>query len=98
MTTMRSSARPGFREQFRIRDRRLHFEPIGLRQAEALDDVHLLAVPQALVAEERIGREADGIDDERVAFPVADRVAVEREIGILGMLAAVREDLPPLRV
>ena len=50
-----------------------------------------------LVAEGRVGREADGVDDERVAFPVADRVAVEREIGILGMRAAVGEDLPPLR-
>ena len=47
---------------------------------------------------ERVRREADGVDDERAAFPMADRVAVEREIGILGMRAAVREDLPPLRV
>jgi hypothetical protein len=79
-------------------DRRFDLEPIRRAKPEALDDAHLLAVSLPLISERRVGREADGIHDERLAFPMPDRVAVEREIGILGMLAAVREDLPPLRV
>ena len=40
---------------------------------------------------------ADGIDDQRVAFPLADRVAVPRERGIR-ILRHVQRDLPPVLV
>jgi hypothetical protein len=55
-------------------------------------------VAHTAAAKRGVGREAGGIDDERVALPVPDRVTVEREIGILGMPAPIREDLPPLAV
>ena len=49
-------------------------------QADALDDVQLLAGGNgcaALIHPVVIATEADRVDDQRVAFPAADRLAVE---------------------
>src|ERR1051325_7193252 len=49
---------------------------VGVRVAVVIEPTALLPVSAAL--------ESSGIDDERVAFPATDGVAVPRRIGILG--------------
>ena len=88
----------GLRQGFGIGDGRVDLHHVGPDRMHALDDVHLVAVLGGIAAERRVGHEADRVHNQRVAVPMADRVAVIGRIGILGMAAAVGEDLPPLLV
>src|SRR6266516_650435 len=60
----------------------------------ALGGVQLLRVRVSAEIEPKFVVESDRIDYQRVAFPVSDGVPVPGRIDILGMLAAVHEDLP----
>ena len=50
------------------------------RARERLVDVHVVAVEPAGPLDPALVVEADDVDDERVAFPLADRVAVPRRV------------------
>ena len=63
-------------------------------QMDALDELHLLAVRHGDAIEPRLVVEVRRLDDERLAFPMADRVAHLRRRQVRPMLAAVRVDLP----
>ena len=63
-----------------------------VRARVALDDVELLGVRRAAAIEPELVVEADRIDDERVAFPVTDRVSEPRGNKTLRVLAAVHAD------
>src|SRR5262249_29679646 len=60
---------------------------------EALDDVHLIGVRVSCEIEPEPVVEANGVHDQRIALQPADRVAVPARIRVLGMLAAVQENL-----
>src|SRR5688572_4984635 len=62
-------------EHHRIVDRDLVVKHVRRHQPDALDDPHLAAVRHAVVSGYRL-LDADGVDDERVAFPAPHRVAV----------------------
>ena len=59
----------------------------------ALDRMQFLGVRRPAEIEPELVVEADRVDDERVAFPMANRVSIPRRIEISGMLASVHEDL-----
>src|SRR5262245_38800642 len=66
--------RPGLGERARIVDGELDLERV-VHLPDALDEVHLVGVKRAGLVDLRLLREADGVDHERVAFPVPDGVA-----------------------
>ena len=68
-------------------------ELADLRARVALDRAQLRRVRMAHEIEPEEIVEADGFDDERVTFPVPDRVAVPSRLEVVGMRAAVHEDL-----
>ncbi len=59
-------------------------------EREALDDVQLLAVAHG--RRDDAGLEADGVDDEHVAFPTADRMTGVARRDVRGMLRHVHVD------
>ena len=59
----------------------------GVGAAQRLDHVQRVAVRMADRVEPRVAVEADGVDDERVAVPPADRVAEPRRLDVLRMFA-----------
>src|SRR5262245_38172124 len=65
----------------------------GVDELEPLDDVELLGMRRAPVVDGRLAVQSDGIDDERVAFIVADGFAVPGRLGIRRVLA-VHIDAP----
>ena len=65
--------RPG--EHFRVLDRDGVVDVIGIGQRVALDDVQRVAVEVAGAIEPGPVVELDQVDDERVSFPMAARVA-----------------------
>ena len=82
----------------RIGHRVLDLELLAaVQQPEPLDDAQLLAGGNrgaALIHPVVIAAEVPGVHDQRVAFPTANRFAVERahdDVGI-GVLTAVEED------
>src|SRR5262249_43330571 len=78
----------------RIVDRRLDGQRTQVRTRVAFNRVQLLAVRVTAEVEPELVVEANGIDDQRLALVVADRVTVPRRIRIVGVFAAVDEDLP----
>src|SRR5262245_35076367 len=60
-----------------------------VRAREPLDGVELLRVRGTAAVEPELVVVADGIDDERVALPTADRVAVPARKQVVRMLAAI---------
>ena len=86
----------GFVNAPRILERDVEREVLA-HAVDALDEVEILRVRQAARVEPRRVLVADGIDDQRIAFPLAHRVAVPRERGI-GILRGVQRDLPPVLV
>src|SRR5262245_1915779 len=77
-----------------IGDRGHDLELAELGARIALDGLELLRVRMADEVEPEEVVEPDRLDDERVALPVADRVAVPRRLFVVGMPAAIHEDLP----
>src|SRR5688572_14559670 len=59
-----------------------------------LDDMELLGVRRAAAIPPPLVVEPDRIDHEGVSLPAPDRLAEPGRRGILGVLAAVHEDLP----
>ena len=68
----------------------------GPDPAVPLDDMKFFRVRHA-VREPTLVIQADGVDDKRVSFPFADRVALPRRIYILLMLSYIQKNLPELR-
>src|SRR5258706_12761846 len=68
---------PGRVERVRIVDRHEDFQ-LGavLDQPPAFRDVQLSRMRRAVIVEEGLVVEADGVDDERVALVMADRISV----------------------
>src|SRR5215831_13048838 len=86
------------REGLRIRDRDRQIEMTVVAAAEALLDAHVLAVARAARVEPAAIVEARGVDDQRVAFPAADRVALPYRRRICRKLPSIREDLTERRL
>ncbi len=55
-------------------------------------------MPHSLGRERRIGRKADAIDNQRVAFPAPDGVAIVSEIGIVGVFPSIGVDVADLHI
>src|SRR5882672_10193937 len=75
-----------------IVDRDLVVDGLGVEAREALDRVHLGRVRQAAAVEPEALVEADAVDEEGVALPLARRVAVVARAQFLRMRAAVHVD------
>src|SRR5207244_12802376 len=69
---------PRPRERVRILDRGFVRDDVGTRARQAFHDVQLIAVEVAGAIEPALIVEALRIDDERFAFPLADRLAHPR--------------------
>jgi hypothetical protein len=66
-------------------------------QPPAFRDVQLVGMRGAIIVDEGLVVEANGIDDERIAVVVADRLSVPGEFRIGGM-RRVQPDMPRFRV
>jgi ABC-type transport system involved in cytochrome bd biosynthesis fused ATPase/permease subunit len=75
-----------------IVDRDLVADRLGIFAREPLDRVQLARVRHAAAIHPEALVEPHAVDDERVAFPMADRVAVVTRLEILQMLASVHVD------
>src|SRR6188474_2508688 len=80
---------PGRGKNIRVLDRQLVLDSLG-HSREALHHVQILTVPIAV--DLGLVVETDGVDDQRVAVPAADRVAKPGGIGISLMRLAVERD------
>ncbi len=80
---------PGLRISSRIVDREFDFEMSQIGPPEALDDVHHFSVRMTRGIEPRSIVEAHGVDYQRVAFPMSDRMSHPHRIRILGMAASI---------
>ncbi len=86
----------GLHVHHRIYDRHLvQQRSTVIDRADALDDMHLSAVRHCA---ERDGLDGDRVDDQRVAFPTPDRMAVALRKRTLGMRVHVEENAPHLLV
>src|SRR5580693_10252107 len=68
--------RPGFGITFGIVKSEVDLQRLIVHSMNALDDVHLIAFRVTQTIQPNLSVQANRIDDERVAFPVADGVAV----------------------
>jgi hypothetical protein len=84
---------PRLRQHARVFDRDFHVHVAEVAPMELLDQVHLLRMRRAGEVVPRLLEEADGVHDQRVAFPVRTRIAVEGGFQILRVIAAVDEEL-----
>ena len=74
--------------ELRVFDQRFDVDVVGVGAGPALDDVQGVAMRAAVfVGPDLRVFEADGIDHQRVAFPMAEFLAEERRVGIFGVLA-----------
>src|SRR5579875_3730543 len=64
----------------------------------AFDDMQMRAVHEFVVAKRRAMAQADGVDHQRVAFPMPARMAVEGGIEMRRMAAAIGENAANLHV
>src|SRR5262249_37717722 len=86
------------RVDLRIVDRDLNLERPEIRTSDLLRHLRDIAHRAAPRVNPQIVAEAPGLDDERVAFPMPDRIAVPRGVHVLGERPAVEKDLPVHRV
>src|SRR5689334_18751865 len=84
----------GLRIRAGVGDSGLDLELAELGARIALDGLELFRVRMAHKIEPEKIVEPDRLDHQRVALPVTDRVAVPRGLFVVGMLAAIHEDLP----
>ena len=74
---------PGLIEDVRIIHRENHFHPLAaVDHSPALDDVQLFGVRRAVDVGGGLGVQPDRIDDEAVAFVMADRFAIHEGFGL----------------
>src|SRR3984893_1944998 len=88
---------PGCVETLRRRYFKIVVENVALRQMDPFDDMHVAVIRDAdRLADRDIGLrdDRDGVDDQRFAVPMPDRVTVKRQVGIFGMRPAVHVDSP----
>src|SRR2546425_12032903 len=86
---------PGFGQNSRGDDFELDVQYVFVGEVYALDDPHVAVVRHArglADGDEGLRANADRVDDERVSLPVADRVAVEGRVRVVGMRTAVGID------
>src|SRR5216684_3576025 len=86
---------PGFGQSFRGDDFELDVQYVFVGKVYALDDPHVAVVRHArglADGDKGLRANANRVDDERVSLPVADRVAVEGRVRVLGMRTAVGID------
>ena len=88
--------RPRLRVGLGVVERELDLEVAVVLAAEALGDLHLLAAGMAAVVEPALVVEAERLHDERVAVPLAERVAEPRRRALFRVIASVGEDLAVL--
>ena len=74
----------------RILDRADVLDHVGIDASEPFDELHRLAVPD--VADVGLVSQVRGLDDQRVAFPVASRVAEVLPNVVVRMWSAVELD------
>src|ERR1019366_10641466 len=85
---------PGFGVGPGVFNRYVDREIAEVRPAKLFDQVHLFGMRITLSNDPGDVVEADGIDDQRVAFPVSAGIAVKRGLQVLRMSAAIHEELP----
>ncbi len=85
---------PRLRERLGIFDAHVHLQLALAVHVDALDELHLFAVRHRDSVDPSAVVEVVALDHERLAFPVADRVAHPRGREVRAVLAAVGVDLP----
>ncbi len=88
-------ANPGCRVRLGILDDELQRQRVAIHALEPFDQVNVVAVRIAVKIEPAFFREGDGIHNESVTLPFADRVAHPGGRGIRGMASPVGPDLAP---
>src|SRR5687768_4620667 len=84
---------PGLRVGLRVVDRELDLQVPEILAPEALGHAHRFRHGMPAVVQPGLAVEPDGVDDEDVAVPFADRITEPRRAAFDRMVAAVREDL-----
>src|ERR1051326_5076512 len=88
-------ADPGLRVRLWIGERHRKLQVVRVNSTIALLEAHLVAVRTAEMIEPGSVVITNGLDDERISFPFADRVSPPCRIRILGEFAAIRPDGAP---
>src|SRR5712691_8955568 len=86
---------PGFGQNLGGDDFEVDVQYVFVGKVYALDDPHVAVVRHArglADGDKGLRANANRVDDERVSLPVADRVAVERRVRVVGMRTAVGID------
>ncbi len=86
---------PGLGEDLGRGNLELHVQDILVGQIDAFKDVHVSVIRHAdrlADRERRLRQDVDGVDDKRVALPMADRMAVESRVWRFRVGAAVGVD------
>src|SRR2546426_5308795 len=81
-----------------IIDRDLNFHVPKVFPPETFDHTQRFRCRLAGLIQPRFSVEASGVDDERIAVPLACRITEPRGRSILGELTAIKKDLPPKRM
>src|SRR5579862_789142 len=84
---------PGLRISLGIVDRNINGQGVMADATDALCEVQILAVRMAHLIEPGLIVETNGIDDEGVPLPFADRISHPRGANVLGMLTPIRKNL-----
>src|ERR1051326_2938043 len=88
-------ADPGLRVGLWIREGHRKLQVVRVDSTVALLEAHLVAVRTAKMIEPRSVVITNGLHDERISFPFANRVSPPCRIRILGEFAAIRPDGAP---
>src|SRR5438105_6659763 len=92
------SDRPRLGVGFGIIDGDLNFHMPKVFPPETFEDMQRFRCGLAGLIEPGLSVEASGVDDERVAVPLACRITEPRGGSTLGELTAIEKDLPPQRM
>src|SRR5262245_53324939 len=86
------AAGPRLRVRAGIVESNFVFQSSGVRTRKAFGQVKTIRVGQSIAAHPEFFVEADSVDDQRIAFPTANGVAVVTGDQILRMFRAVEVD------
>src|SRR6202011_2073868 len=87
---------PGLRVRLGVLDREIILQRVMVDAVDALDNVQSFTMGKAYVIQPRGIVETGCIDNQGVAFPLADRIAIVSEaVKLLGM-SPIQMDLPQL--
>src|SRR5580704_16871757 len=89
---------PGSREDAGVFDRNLGLEVAEVGPPVALDHMQLIGVRVRILIQPHLVGEIDAIDDERVAVPTSDGIAVPQEIRLFRMLTSEIDLVKPWTV